>query len=85
MLNFTYCVAHGGDKAAEVNHHSEQMLDKLEKEYPSMFSEPEYPIWEQKPPFWIPLVDTSNLVSIREPLHYHLYPSSSEELIALKM
>ena len=28
-----YIVLNGGDKVAEVNWHSEQMLDELEKEY----------------------------------------------------
>ena len=31
MLNFTHRAAHGGDKVAEVNQHSEQMLDELEE------------------------------------------------------
>ena len=51
MLNFRYRMAHGGDKVAEVNQHSEQMLDKLEKEYPNVFREPIYPIWEHRQPF----------------------------------
>ena len=58
MLNFTQCAAYGGDKVAEVNQNSEQMLDKLEKEYPEVFSEPTYPIWEHRQPFKIPLIDT---------------------------
>ena len=48
MLNFTHYVAHDGDKVAEVNQHSEQMLDELEKEYPKVFFEPTYPIWEHR-------------------------------------
>ena len=48
MLNFTYHVAYGGDLVAEVNQHSEQMLDELEKEYPDVFNEPTYPIWEHR-------------------------------------
>ena len=48
MLNFTYCAAHSGGKVAEVNQHSEQILDELEKEYPNVFSEPTYPIWEHR-------------------------------------
>ena len=48
MLNFTHYAAHGGDKVAEINHHNEQMLDKLEKEYPDMLSKPTNPIWEHK-------------------------------------
>ena len=79
MLNFTHHVAHGGDKVAEVNQHSEQMLDELEKEYPDVFSEPTYPIWEHRQPFKIPLIDTS-----KQPAHCCLYPLSSEELTALK-
>ena len=59
MLNFTHRVAHGGDKIAEVNYCSKLMLDKLEKEYPHVFSEPKYPIWEHRQPFKIPLIDTS--------------------------
>ena len=59
MLNFTHCATHGGDKVAEFNKHSELMLDKLEKEYPDVFGEPIYPIWEHKQPFKIPLIDTS--------------------------
>ena len=43
MLNFAHCAAHCSDKVAE-NQCSEQMLDKLKKEYPAMFSEPMYPI-----------------------------------------
>ena len=31
MLDFTHHVAHGGYKVAEVNQHSELMLDELEK------------------------------------------------------
>ena len=46
MLKFTYCIAHGGDRVAEVNQHSEKMLDELEKEYLDVFSEPMYSIWE---------------------------------------
>ena len=46
MLNFTYCVAHSGDKVAEVNQCREQMLVQLEKEYLAVFSELMYPIWE---------------------------------------
>ena len=34
------CVAHSGDKVVKINQHSEQMLDKLEKEYPDVFSKP---------------------------------------------
>ena len=44
MLNFTHHVAHGGDKVAEVNSRSKQILDELEKEYPDVFREPIYPI-----------------------------------------
>ena len=44
MLNFTHHTAHGGDKITEVNQHSKQMLDELEKEYPEVFSESIYPI-----------------------------------------
>ena len=51
LLNFTYKVAHGGDKVAKVNQHSDQMLDKLEKEYLAVFSEPTYPLWEHRQPF----------------------------------
>ena len=60
LFNLTYHVAHGGNKVAEVNQHSEKMLDELEKEYQDMFSEPRYPISEYRQPFWIPLIDTSN-------------------------
>ena len=59
MLSFIYCVAHGGEKVAEVSYHSEQMLDELEKDYPVVFSEPTYPICEHRQPFKIPLIDTS--------------------------
>ena len=59
MLNFTYCAAYCGDKVAEVNQYSEQMLDKLEKKYPEAFSEPIYPIWEHRQSFYILLIDTS--------------------------
>ena len=79
MLNFTHHAAHGGDKVAEVNQHSEQMLDELEKEYPDVFSEPTYPIWEHRQPFKIPLIDTS-----KQPAHCCLYLLNSEDLIALK-
>ena len=50
MLNFTYYMAYSGDKVAGVNWHSEQILDKLEKEYPDVFIEPTYPIWEHRQP-----------------------------------
>ena len=46
MLNFIQYAAHGGDKVAGVNQCSKQMLDELGKEYPTLFSEPIYPIWE---------------------------------------
>ena len=55
------------------------MLDELEKEYPDVFIEPTYPIWEHIQPFKIPLIDTS-----KQPAHQCLYPLSSEELTALK-
>ena len=48
MLNLPHCMVHGGDKIAEVNHHSEQILDELEKEFPAVFSKPMYPIWEHQ-------------------------------------
>ena len=79
MLSFTHCVAHGGDKVAEFNQHSEQMLDELQKEYPDVFSELTYPIWEHRQLFQILLIDTSKQFVCR-----HLYPLSSEELTALK-
>ena len=47
-LNFIYHAAYSGDKVAEVNWHSEQKLDELEKEYSDVFSEPKYPIKEHK-------------------------------------
>ena len=50
-LNFTHRVVYGGDKVAELNYHSETMLNELEKEYPDVFSEPTYPIWEHRQPF----------------------------------
>ena len=31
MLYFTHYAAHGGDKVAEFNWHSKQMLEQLEK------------------------------------------------------
>ena len=46
MLNFTYYAAHSGNKVAEVNEYSDQKLEELEKEYPTVFSKPMYPIWE---------------------------------------
>ena len=46
MLSFTNCMAHSADKVAEVNQHSEQMLDELGKEYLDILTEPTYPIWE---------------------------------------
>ena len=51
MLNFIHHAAHSCDKVAEVNWHSEQILGELEKEYPDVFSQPMYPIWEYKQPF----------------------------------
>ena len=51
MFNFTHYAENSGDKVAEVNQHGENMLDKLKKEYPSVFSEPTYPIWEHRQPF----------------------------------
>ena len=44
MLNFTHHAAHDGDKVAEVNQCSFQMLDKLEQEYPAVFRELIYPV-----------------------------------------
>ena len=51
ILNFTHRALQGGNKFAEVNQHSEQMLDELEKDYPAVFIEPKYSIWEQRQPF----------------------------------
>ena len=48
MLSFTYNMVHGGDKAAESKQCSDQMLDKVEIEYPAVFSEPMYPIQEHR-------------------------------------
>ena len=48
MINYTNHVAYSGYKVAEVKWHSEQMLDEPEKEYPDVFSEPTYPIWEHR-------------------------------------
>ena len=79
MLNFTHHAAHSGDELADINQHSDQMLDELQKEYPDMFSEPAYSIQEYKQLFKIPLIDTS-----KQPTHCHLYSLSSKELIALK-
>ena len=79
MLSFTHGAVHSGNKVAEDNQCSDQMLDELEKEYPDMLDEPIYLIWEHQQPFQIPLIDTS-----KQPAHPHLYPLSSEELIALK-
>ena len=47
-LNFVHRVAHGGEKMADVNPLSETVLDKLEKQYPAVFSEPTYPIWSNR-------------------------------------
>ena len=79
MLNFTHGMAHDGDKVAEINQHSKQILNELGKEYPVVFSKPTYPKWEHRQPFKIPLIDTS-----KQPSHHCLYPLSSEELAALK-
>ena len=79
MLNFTHRTAHGSNKVAEVNQHSEQMLDELEKEYPDVFSKPTYPIWEYRQPLKIPLIDTS-----KQPAYRYLYPLSSKKLTAQK-
>ena len=35
-------MAHGSDKVTEVNHYSEKILDKLEKEYLAVFSKPSH-------------------------------------------
>ena len=51
MFNSAHRAVHGGDKVAEVNRHSEQMLDKLKKEYSDVFSQPIYSIWEYRQPF----------------------------------
>ena len=48
MLNFAYHAAHGDNKVAEVKQHSEQMLNKLKKEYPAVLRVPRYPIWEPR-------------------------------------
>ena len=79
MLNFIHHASHGGDKVVEGNQNSEQMLDKLEKEYPTVFNESTYPLWEHRQPFQIPLIDTSKQLA-----HHHLYPLSGEELTELK-
>ena len=79
MLNFAHCVAHGGDKVAEVNQHSEQILDELGKEYPDVFSKPTYSIQKHRQPFKIPLIEAS-----KQPVRRRLYPLNSEELTALK-
>ena len=79
MLNFTFCVAHGNDKVAEVSQHSEQMLDELEKEYPVVFSKLVYPIWEHKQPFQIHIIDTK-----KYPAHHYLYSLSGEEVTELE-
>ena len=50
-FNLIYCVAYSGDKVSEVNQNSNQMLEKLEKEYPDVLSESMHPIWEHKQPF----------------------------------
>ena len=79
MLNFTHYAAHSGDKVAEINQHSDKMLDELEKEYLDVYSEPTYPIWEHRQPFQIPLIDSS-----KQPACHHLYPLSSKELTAVR-
>ena len=79
MLNFIHHAAHGGDKVAEVNQCSEQILNELERENPAVFSEPMFPIWQHRQPFQIPLIDTS-----KQPAHHYLYPLSSGEHIVLK-
>ena len=79
ILNFTYHLAPSDDKIAEVSLHSDLMLDKLEKEYLAVFSEPKYPIWEHFQPFWTPLIDI-NKYSVCHCLH----PLSGKELTALK-
>ena len=79
MLSFIHYMAYGGYKIIEVNQHSNQMLDKLQKGYLDMFSEPMYSIWEYRQPFQILLIDTSS-----QSTHHHLYPLSSKELTALQ-
>ena len=59
MPNFTYRAAHDGDKVIKVNKYSNQMLNKLEKEYRAVFSEPMHYMWEYRKPFYIPLIDIS--------------------------
>ena len=44
MVNSTHHIAYTSNKVAEVNHHNEQMLDKLKEEYLAVFGEPIYPI-----------------------------------------
>ena len=51
MLNFTYFVVYSGDNIAEVKQCSEYMLGELEKQYPDVFSEPIYIVWEHRQPF----------------------------------
>ena len=50
MLNFTNRAAHSSDKVAEINQHSEQMLNELEKKNPDMLSESIYFIWKHIQP-----------------------------------
>ena len=51
VLYVTHLAAYIGNKSTQVNLHSEQMVDKLEKQYPDLFYEPVYPIWEHRQPF----------------------------------
>ena len=49
FLNFTHRSAHGGNDDADVAHGNLQKLavselEKLKKKYPSVFSDPQYPV-----------------------------------------
>ena len=55
------------------------MLDKLQKDYPIVFSEPTYSIWEHRQLFQIPLIDSS-----KQPAHHCLLPLSGDKLPVLK-
>ena len=51
MLNFTHRAAHGGDKVADINQHSEADAWWTRERVSNVFSEPTYPIWEHRQPF----------------------------------
>lgn len=86
QLNFTHRHAHGGDPDADVAHGkfgtlAENELQRLKKQFSSVFEEPKYPVQRENVKFEhaIPLKDPEAALPKRR-----LYPLDSVELSELK-